>query len=50
MPKFDAAWTEELEIFELPTLMFRLFFDNLSQSGREGGLPKKRGVGGSQTI
>ena len=29
MSKFDAAWTEKLENFELPTLFFGSFFNNL---------------------
>ena len=44
MPKFDAANTEKLEIFYLPTLIFCSIFHNLSESGRESGLPKKNWV------
>ena len=44
MPKFDAAYTEKLEIFYLPTLIFCSFFHNLSESERESGLPKKNEV------
>ena len=44
MPKFDAAYTEKLEIFYLSTLIFCSIFHNLSESGRESGLPKKNGV------
>ena len=44
MPKFDTAYTEKLEIFYFPTLIFCSFFHNLSESGRESGLPKKNGV------
>ena len=35
MPTFDAAWTEKLEIFELPTRIFLFIFDNLSKTGGE---------------
>ena len=44
MPKFDAAYTEKLEIFYLPTLFFCAFFYSLSESGRESRLPPKNGV------
>ena len=44
MPKFDAAYTEKLEIFYLPILIFCSIFHSLSESGRESGLPKKNGV------
>ena len=35
---FDVASTEELKIFQLPTLMFCLSFHNLSEGERESGL------------
>ena len=38
MPKLDAPYTEKLEIFYLPTLIFCSFFHNLSESGRESGI------------
>ena len=44
IPKFDAAYTEKLEIFYLPTLIFCSIFHNLLESGRESGITKKNGV------
>ena len=42
MPIFDAMWTENLEIFELRTLIFCSFFDNQLKIGGERGQSKKK--------